>query len=257
MQYYDTEDRRGQYAGTIAVVLYAAVMVVLFLTVHFTLSAPEQTGSILVDFGAGEMGTGFDDTELSDEAVLPESAPAPITQMLTQDFEPAPEVSENSLAVSDAPEVVEQSQTQTEEKPVEREVNRRALFPGNTDRSASTSQGVTEGEGNQGSPTGMQSDNYAQGGDGSGISFSLEGRRPVSAFPRPSYDVEEQGRVVIEIAVNSKGEVISAEFHSRGSTTQNAALVAAAKRAAMGARFSVSEKNELQVGTIEYVFRLK
>ena len=63
--------------------------------------------------------------------------------------------------------------------------------------------------------------------------------------------------MVIEIAVNSKGEVISAEFHSRGSTTQNAALVAAAKRAAMGARFSVSEKNELQVGTIEYVFRLK
>ncbi len=258
MQYYETDDKKGRYVASAAVLLYAAVMVVLFMVVNFTIDVPMQQGSILVDFGAGDSGFGADDTELSDDTVLPESAPAMPAEMLTQDFEPAPEAPLSTAEAAEAEQVVMQSEAKPEEKPVEREVNRRALFPGNTDRAASTSQGAAEGEGNQGATSGLQSDNYAQGGgDGSGISFSLEGRRPVSEFPRPAYDVEEQGRVVIEIAVNAKGEVISAEFYSRGSTTQNATLVAAAKRAAMGARFTPSERNDLQVGTIEYVFRLR
>ena len=258
MYYYDSDDKKGRYVASIATFLYAVVMVVLFLTVHFTLQRPEESGSILVDFGATETGLGQDDTMLSDDTVLPESAPASQNDILTQNFEETPAIEENTIEKSDATEIEQQSQSKPAEQPVVREVNRRALFPGNTDQSQSSSQGATEGTGNQGVISGNISDNYASGGgDGSGISFSLSGRRPLGEFPRPSYDVEEQGRVVIEIAVNAKGEVVSAEFHSRGSTTQNPTLVAAAKKAALGARFSVSEGNDLQIGTIEYVFKLR
>ncbi len=256
MYYYELDDKKNKWVAAIATALYAVIVAVLFLTVHFTMQRKADTGGMLVDFGSTETGLGADDMMLSRETFLPESAPSQQTQLLTQDFEDAPAAADETPAMA-VNEDMAASQPVPEQPVQTREVNRRALFPGNTDRSTSVSQGVGGGDGNQGTLSGAQADNYAEGSDGSGISFSLSGRRPVGEFPRPSYDVEEQGRVVIEIAVNAKGEVVSAEFHSRGSTTQNASLVAAAKRAALKARFSVSEKNDLQIGTIEYVFKLK
>lgn len=45
------------------------------------------------------------------------------------------------------------------------------------------------------------------------------------------------GKVIIDVTVDAAGRVTSAEFHAQGSTTSNATLVEAAKRAAMKARF--------------------
>ena len=47
----------------------------------------------------------------------------------------------------------------------------------------------------------------------------------------------------------------SAEFHAQGSTTSNATLVEAAKRAAMKARFTESA-SFVQGGMITYVFKM-
>jgi TonB family protein len=86
--------------------------------------------------------------------------------------------------------------------------------------------------------------------------FSLAGRTVVGSWPRPAYDVEVEGRVVISITVNAAGAVTGAAYQTMGSTTNNATLREAARAAALRARFTPSEGNEVQTGTITYIFRL-
>lgn len=69
-------------------------------------------------------------------------------------------------------------------------VSERALYLGRKDTDATGSEGITEGEGNQGSITGSpNSDNYVDrlSTGGGGINFSLAGRNPVS-LPKPEYN---------------------------------------------------------------------
>ena len=61
----------------------------------------------------------------------------------------------------------------------------------------------------------------------------------------------------IEITVDAQGRVQNTAFHPQGSTTQDARLLDAALQAARQARFSPSEANAVQTGTITYVFRLQ
>lgn len=68
----------------------------------------------------------------------------------------------------------------------------------------------------------------------------------------------EQGIVVVAVAVNPKGEVIEVTAPARGSTTTAICLVEQAKAAALKTRFNPSaDAPEKQYGTIKYDFKLK
>jgi TonB family protein len=124
--------------------------------------------------------------------------------------------------------------------------------------SKSTSQGVTYGGGNQGSTQGtVGAPKYGPGGGvGNGVSFSLSGRSAMS-LPKPYYPGNEEGVVVVQVTVDQNGAVTKAEPGYRGSNTADPELIAAAKKAALQAKFNV-DKNApaYQVGTITYRFVL-
>lgn len=143
------------------------------------------------------------------------------------------------------------------------EINSRAknAFGGNgkgSPDSKSTSQGVTFGPGNQGSPNGSANvDKYGPGGGtGNGPSYSLDGRNGLS-LPKPYYPGNEEGIVVVQVTVDKNGLVTKAEAGAKGSNTANPELVAAAKKAAMQAKFNAdANAPAFQVGTITYRFVL-
>jgi len=143
------------------------------------------------------------------------------------------------------------------------EINSRAknAFGGNgkgTSDSKSTSQGVTYGSGNQGSPQGTaNAEKYGPGGGvGNGVSYSLDGRSAQS-LPKPSYPGNEEGVVVVQVTVNKSGVVTKAEAGVRGSNTADPELIAAARKAALQARFNVDDNAPaFQTGTITYRFVL-
>ena len=114
----------------------------------------------------------------------------------------------------------------------------------------------TSGEGIQGSPTGNAAEGQSTGVGGYGT-FDLNGRSlGPEGLPRPIYNVQEEGRVVVTITVNPAGQVIHTSINKR-TNTANAALRKAAEDAARKARFnSVSGVNN-QTGTITYYFKLK
>jgi len=124
--------------------------------------------------------------------------------------------------------------------------------------SKSTSQGVTFGPGNQGDPKGSANvDKYGPGGGiGNGVSASLDGRTATS-LPKPYYPGNEEGVVVVQVSVDKTGTVIKAEAGVKGSNTVNPELIAAAKKAALQARFNIDQNAPaFQVGSITYRFRL-
>lgn len=122
------------------------------------------------------------------------------------------------------------------------------------------SQGEVEGSGSQGHLSGdPNASSFTGTGLGSsGTSFDLAGRSIVGSLPRPEYNTQESGIVVVEIIVDRNGIVTGAEPILRGSTTQNSYLWRVAQEAALKARFNV-DKNAaaFQKGTIRYHFDLK
>ncbi|MBO7320796.1 MAG: hypothetical protein J6U80_02575, partial [Bacteroidales bacterium] len=106
---------------------------------------------------------------------------------------------------------------------------------------AGHSQGNTEVGGVEGAP-----------------SAKLAGRTVMGNLPLPDYGVEASGKVVVRIKVDQYGKVTDAIPGAQGTTVQDATLWEAAKKAALEARFNISQSAPIiQEGTITYVFTLR
>jgi hypothetical protein len=90
-----------------------------------------------------------------------------------------------------------------------------------------------------------------------GISYNLQGRG-IQVLPKPKYDYQGGGRVVVEVSVDREGKVVQAISGTNRSTTLDEYLLNVAKEAALKARFEVKQDAPvLQKGTITYNFILK
>ncbi|MBS1652716.1 MAG: hypothetical protein JSU07_11975 [Bacteroidetes bacterium] len=90
-------------------------------------------------------------------------------------------------------------------------------------------------------------------GNGGRYGVDLKGRSVLQPPKLPS-DTKEEGKVVVEITVDSQGNVIEANPNGRGTTTTSALLKAKAKQAALATKFNVDGRFEEQQGTITIVF---
>ena len=119
--------------------------------------------------------------------------------------------------------------------------------------------GVAGGTGDQGKPNGnINSDSYTgNGGTGkSGVSISrgLSGRS-ITRFPSFEDEFNENAKVAVDLRVDENGNVVSATFQPRGSTTGNANLKAIAIRKAKQLKLSSGDGES--IGTVIFNFRLK
>lgn len=253
MYYFEPDEKSSKRAGAIAAAAYVVVWIVLMLFASMSIEKPDNEQGILVNFGSVENAGGKLDMALSDRSekvsVPKPQNVQPEKPVLTSDDEDAPEVVQSPKPKKPQKEVVEP-------QPKPREVNPKAIFPGRTQGSQSKSEGATEGEGNQGAEHGSIDGEHTEGGGiGSvGVSFDLSGRSPVGPLPEPSYPGDEYGKVVVNIMVDAKGNVMSAT-KAVGTNIADMKFVEAARTAALKARFSVAEGQDVQRGTITYVFR--
>lgn len=269
------KDKKG-IAGTI---FFHCIIIFIIAIFGFStpLPLPDEEG-ILINFGTEDFGSGDIEpafTEATEEVTsqqLPDNV-VPVSdeteEVSTQDFEEAPSIQEEKVITDKTTEnkEVPDIQTKTEENETtpevveERKVNERALYKGkSTTSDSSEGEGITQGDGNQGSVTGApDSDNYSPGlsqGSG-GVEFSLTGRNPLF-LPKPKYEYQVEGKVVVEIRVDRSGNVTFARAGVKGSTTNDENLMKAAQEAAMQAKFDVnSNAAYTQTGTITYHFILQ
>ncbi len=118
-------------------------------------------------------------------------------------------------------------------------------------------KGNTGKEGNQGDPEGNPDAERLEGiSTGSGTVGGGLGGRGVQNSPPVSDNSQNQGTVVVSLCVNADGQVTSAEYTQRGSTTANATLKKLAIDNAKKWRFTPSDIDK-QCGTITYRFRVQ
>jgi colicin import membrane protein len=262
-------DRTYGILGTI-VVHNIILLILLFSLIIIPAKLTPEGGSLIINFGDTGLAGGFDEPAISDVSSSEPAAKAPQQKdqnegLLTQDFEDAPAVKKSGTT-----EKTTQKQAVTApETPVVTtpQVNQRAMY-GNqrtsgTVRGASatgtgTSEGIYQGQGNMGSPTGSpESDNYSEGVGGSSIVFSLTGRSPVF-LQKPEFRTYTEGAIIVQITVDRNGNVIQAVPGQKGSTIVDDVLYAAVIKAAMESKFNLkNDAPERQVGTITYHFKLE
>jgi hypothetical protein len=104
-------------------------------------------------------------------------------------------------------------------------------------------QGVAGGKGDQGAPGGdPNSNSYTGGGHGNGglvRTGGLRGRAIVS-YPNFTDDFNQNATIVLDLHVDENGNVLSAEYDMRGSTTSDGPLIEIAKRKVKQMKFAAT-----------------
>ena len=233
----------------------AAIMLLVILLLHaFGYDPPDPPipeEGVEVNLGDSDFGLGDNPEPASQAANY--APPAAQEQVVTQRTETTAPV-QSSVKPGNVTNPAATEQPKVENK--EPEINKNALFPGKRNNNNGGSQGTSQGTGNQGSANGTPNSNNYIGNGGNGGSYSLAGRDAVS-LPKPNYNSNNQGTVVVRIWVDQQGRVTRAEYEPKGSNTSNGDLVKQAIAAARKARFNADPKAvEEQKGTITYIFKI-
>ncbi len=126
----------------------------------------------------------------------------------------------------------------------------------------SKSEGNGQGVGDKGVPDGdpngkvYSGENTGLGDAGSGPSFKGKiSKRVRRHIPTISDNSKEEGKVAISISVDENGNVISANYSEKGSTTSSSYLKGLALKAARDIKFSPKQDAEEESGTVIFNFR--
>ena len=286
--------KKGEYIGALGALLVHVAVIALLILVSFTVPQPdEDAGGVPVMMGNVESARGFDDPSLVDVDVLDEDAAAPAEtapelpseqDLLTQTEEETvtlkPKTEEpkketvNPKEVAKPKEPVKKPEKTEAEKAAEAkrlaeekaERERKAAEEAARKRVSGAFGKGAQMEGNKGTSAGGtgtegskegNSSTGAKTGTGGYGTFDLGGRSlGTGSLPKPAYNVQEEGRVVVNITVNPAGQVISTGINPQTNTVSSA-LRKAAEDAAKKARFNTVDGVTNQTGTITYYFNLR
>ena len=286
--------KKGEYIGALGALLVHVAVIALLILVSFTVPQPdEDAGGVPVMMGNVESARGFDDPSLVDVDVLDEDAAAPAEtapelpseqDLLTQTEEETvtlkpkteepkketvkpKEVAKPKEPVkkpekTDAEKAAEakrlaEEKAERERKAAEEAARKRVSGAFGKGAQMEGNKGISAGgTGTEGSKEGNFSTGAKTGTGGYGT-FDLGGRSlGTGSLPKPAYNVQEEGRVVVNITVNPAGQVISTGINPQTNTVSSA-LRKAAEDAAKKARFNTVDGVTNQTGTITYYFNLR
>ena len=275
--------KKGEYIGRLGALLVHVAIIALLILVSFTLPNNQDEGGVPVMMGDVDASLGnYDPSTMVDVDVLPpEDVPEVVESQETVEQEMITQTEEETVVIKpkvepkkEKPEVVKKPEKTAAEKAAEAkklaeekaERERKAAAEAAAKRVSGAfgkgaqmdgSKGTANsGTGVEGSKDGNSSSGAKTGAGGYGT-FDLGGRSiGEGGLPRPVYNVQEEGRVVVSITVNPAGHVIATSIN-RQTNTVNTALRKAAEDAAKRARFNAVEGVNNQTGTITYYFNLR
>jgi TonB family protein len=205
---------------------------------------------------------------------VPKTQPKPNTPPITQNIEETAAIeaakrkqqekerveAEQRAAKAKAEEEQRAAKAKAEEEQRKRDaINQQVsgAFGSGSGSSGQQNQGTGQtGSGLQGNPQSASTSGAPAGSGGYG-EFNLGGRTlGAGGLPRPTYSVQEEGRIVINITVDPRGNVIFAEI-GKGTNIDNGNMRSAALEAARKARFNSINGNNNQTGTITYKYSLR
>lgn len=273
MSVLDTQHKRKS-------AIITAVILILFILGIFNfgmqyLDPPEEYG-VAINFGDMNVGSGVSvlkpQKTAAKEVVKTPAVASPLnevteeklvekisTEETTKEVPIVRKVAEEKLTLLE--DVVEKEASKEETSPKPSKENLAAL---NKLLNENSSDGKPKGEGDaavdgvkgdkDGEP--VSSKYYGNTGSGTGGNYNLAGRKALST-PKKQPDCQEEGVVVVRIAVAKNGKVVRAIPGVKGTTNTAPCLLKPAKEAALSTIWnSDGAAPEIQTGTIIYKFSL-
>ena len=263
MQTQDEQDKKDTRRGWATTLSVHAVLLVAFALFGLTYQDPPPEMGIPVNFGYEEDGAGETSAAPAEAASAPSSSTPEVNEAaVTQDLVDAAALPEKPKETpkpkTTTPTTTETQKPQEPEKPKVSDALSNRLkggFTNSANPGTGSGQGNTTGSGDQGKPTGdLQGNGLGNGGTGNSGDYQL-GSRKALGRPKPLYDCEGEGVVVVRIWVDRAGVVQRVEGGVSGSTTSQSCLVSRAEEAARKTRWEGDPAaTDLQIGTIRYRF---
>jgi outer membrane biosynthesis protein TonB len=273
MQVWENKYKREGLVGTI-IVHVALLLIFIFAGLEYPIPKPEQ--GIKVNFGTTETGSG--DTQPENVGQSQQVNEQPVKEETTPP-EPQPEttpveeevVTQDNTETIEVPEETEEQTTETE-KPTETEETEKPKEPVEEEepeiseelnsaldkfKNAKENTGGSEGDdenavGDKGQVDGTDGEAYSGGGGGNG-NYAL-GNRKALTKPKPLYDCNEEGKVVVDIKVDRNGNTVDADV-GKGTTNSADCLTKRAIQAALKTKWQANPDAPFeQRGSITYTF---
>ena len=273
------------YAFLGSLAFHLVFLFVLWYSVLRT-EIPEDQGGVLVNFGNVDAAAGTFEPRYTGQQPPQESTsvpppPEPVNpaedDLLTQDLEESVALEDEKKKEEDRKRKEDELRRLEEEREKKRQQELEAERRRKAEEQRKQAQAIkdkvagafgigsaegnsqgsaAEGTGNQGSPFG-NSDHGKDDGVGGMGTFDLNGRSSgAGGLPTPVYTSQLEGKIVIDITVSPKGDVIYADI-GRGTNIENASMRRSALQAAKKAKFNSISGTNNQSGTITYVYKLR
>ena len=143
-------------------------------------------------------------------------------------------------------------------KQEETKLDPRASFPGTSRKDDKATTPHSASETSEGFKAGQPDGNTKEGRTTGNANAHLSGRNVVGSLPKPSYNAQLEGTVVVQVKVDQYGNVTEAVAGVEGTTVTDKNLWNAARSAALKAHFNQSASAPpIQIGTITYIFKLQ
>ena len=245
--------KRSELYASIGTVVVCGIVLAILLLFGFSISKKDMDEGLMVSFGDEIEGYG------QSETVTPQAIAAPITpsvstpkqeDLMTQDDESVVlAAKEKKRKEEERQQRILEEQRRQEQQRIAAEQQRKtdqaksaaSVFG----KSAGAGSGDSDGDAKQGNPAGS--------GSSGGHSWSLAGRSLNGGLPKPTYNGNEEGRVIVNIRVDRNGNVTDVSI-AGGTNISNKELRDASLEAAKRTKFTSG--NDVAIGTITYQFRL-
>ena len=294
VQVHEVEQREDKRRGMVGSVVFHALLLALLIIpfITFPIPPPGQQG-IVVSLGIPDTGEGDDRPETQNKEVVeptpPASKPTPVKQpepqvkqvssrevekqkdvvtvdeaellIKKQEEEEAQKAREAELQKQrELEEAKRQAELEAQRK-AEEEAQKQAQYQESKkqfgDLLSGTGKGNTGTPGNQGVQDGDPDAAALEGiSTGSGMVGGGLSNRGVLYEPNIDDASQKAGRVVVSVCVDGNGDVVSATYTQRGSTTTDSELRALAEKSARKFKFNRAEIDK-QCGTITIDFKLQ
>ena len=251
-------EKNANVTGIAATLGIHALALVLLLTsgLQYLDPPPPERTSLLIE---------FEDEELQTKPVITRVGRQPQAEDVDRTKEVELVQKAESPHVNDRPNVTPATKPDTHgdvevptPKVEEPKLDPRASFPGMSqkDNSATTPHSATEAH--EGFKAGQPDGNTREGKTEGSANAHVKGRNVVGSLPRPSYNSQTAGTVVVQVKVDQYGNVTEAIAGAEGTTVTDKTLWTAARNAALKAHFNMDAgAPAIQTGTITYIFKLK
>lgn len=288
------KDKKSSLLALLITLLLHCLVALLLWLMHFGLTKIDEESGIMVMVGVDAQGGGeelmsSDVTDLHSEpqpetvdpapaaVSAPTPTPAPVTPpTLTQDDDTAPfaaaeeekkqkeqQEQERQRQIAEAErrqqEQLRRQQEEEARRKAEEEARRKAEEEAKRQAIQNQMAGMFNNNGSggssglQGQANGNSTSGAASGNPGYG-DYDLGGRGIMGSLPRPSFNRNISGKVVLQVAVNAQGHVVGEPKAIQGTTISDREIREAAIEAAKRARFKPIEGTSIVVGKITYYF---